>query len=158
MNINPVHVVERGVLLVPEGGIPIVTDFADKECQIQSNGVDLRLKDGVCLMARACKNVELYEHFCMINCFGAIWIRSSFSRRGVFCSSGLFDVSFGVGVPGGSIGGITLYNMSEDTVVIPSMTRICQMVFFSALPEHVGKPYDGYYNKNQTIHSQLVSK
>jgi len=63
------------------------------------------------------------ERFNMDGVFGAIWTRSSFSRRGIFHTAGLFDES-------GPIR-ITLYNMGNESVTIDKGTRVCQMVVFN---------------------------
>lgn len=151
MNINPLKVIERGILIAPKD-YPIETDFNAKECQISSNGVDLRINETVTLQPKSFKNVELMERFNMDGVFGSIWTRSSFSRKGIFHTAGLFDDGFGKNIEGGSVGGVSLYNMGEEPVTIKKGTRICQMVFFESKP---AKKYNGFYNKNQTIKSQF---
>jgi len=149
-NINPITVLEKGILKAPHD-YPIITDLKEKECQISSNGIDLRINETITLQPGKFKNVELMERFNMDGVFGAIWTRSSFSRRGIFHTAGLFDDGFGIGIEGGSVGGVSLYNMGEDYVTIEKGTRICQMVFFESDP---AKKYNGFYNQNQTIKSQ----
>jgi len=122
MNINPMEVLKRGIIIAPKD-YPLVTDFKEKECQISSNGIDLRINETVVIEPKSFKNVEIMERFNMDGVFGAIWIRSSFSRRGIFHTAGLFD-------DGNEKLKITLNNMSEDAIMIEKGTRICQMVFF----------------------------
>lgn len=124
MNINPYEVLKRGVLIAPKDS-PMNIDLSTKECQISSNGIDLRIKENAVIPSQGFKNIEIMERFCMDGVIGAIWIRSSFSRKGVFQSSGLFDET-------GPIY-ITLNNMGNEPVTIEKGTRICQMVFFEVV-------------------------
>lgn len=145
MNINPLEAVKRGYVYAPEQ-FPIITDFTHKECQISSNGVDLRIAYDYAIDMGEQKNVEILERFNMPGVFGMLWIRSSFSRKGIFMSCGLFDDGFC------GVGGVTLYNHGNEDICIKAGTRICQIVF---LPSNPAKSYDGHYNKNQTIVSQF---
>jgi deoxycytidine triphosphate deaminase len=151
MNINPKEIIEKGYVISIDPNYPINTDMSSKECQISSNGVDLRIAETVTIDAKSFKNVQILEHFNMNGVFGAIWVRSSFSRKGIFQSSGLFDDGFGVNIENGSIGGISLYNFTDAPINIEKGTRICQIVCWKSNP---AKKYNGYYNNNQTIISQ----
>lgn len=139
MNVNPLKVIELGILKSRDGS-PI-----PEEC-IQQVGVDVRIATEVVLEPKGFVNTEIYEQFNMQNYFGKPTIRSSFSRKGVFISSGEYDPGFC------GIGGISIYNFSENKVTIPALTRIAQMVVF---PANSAKMYDGHYNKVQSIDSKL---
>lgn len=134
--INPKEVIERG----------IIGNLADVEEQIQSNGVDLTIKNDIIIPSCGFINIELNEHFDMQDTFGLIRIRSSFSRKGIFLSSGIFDSNFR------GAGGISLYNLSAKPFEAKKGMRVCQMIVFKG---DVAKPYDGFYNKSKSIKSKL---
>jgi len=117
------------------------------------NGVLLRINETVTINLKSFKNVEIMERFNMDGVFGAIYIDNDFHMKYPQCwhTAGLFDDGFGVGISGGSIGGVSLYNFGDEAITIEKGTRICQMVFFESNP---AKKYDGFYNQNQTIKSQ----
>ncbi len=138
MNVNPKEVIARGIISTRDGS-PI-----PEEC-IQQIGVDLRLLNEVTINPCSFVNTEFYEKFDMQDTFGKPTIRSSFSRKGIFISSGEYDPGFN------NFGGVSIYNLSDSPVTIPAMTRIAQMVVQNA---NTAKMYDGFYNKNNTIESQ----
>ena len=148
--VNPWEVLEKGYIIGLKDN-PINVDLNSKECQVSSNGIDLRINEDVTIEPKSFKNVEIMERFNLDGVFGAIWVRSSFSRKGIFHSAGLFDDGFGKNIEGGSVGGVSLYNMGDEPITIKKGTRICQMVFFHSFP---AKQYNGFYNQNQTIESQ----
>ena len=117
------------------------------------NGVYLRIAETVVIEPKSFANVEIIERFNMDGVFGTIIIDNEFHKQHPQCwhTAGLFDDGFGIGIEGGSVGGVSLYNMGEDYVTIEKGTRICQMVFFESDP---AKKYNGFYNQNQTIKSQ----
>lgn len=144
LNLNPIDVLKRGIIYSTDEN-PIIVDFDNKECQIAQVGIDLRIKDAIVLKPLQGKNVELVEKFNMQDNVGYIWVRSSFSRRLIKLSCGIFDPHFQ------GCGGVSLYNFGEEEVTIQANTRICQMVIYPAV---FAKPYNGFYNQNQTIESQ----
>ena len=105
----------------------------------------LVLRESIELCPHCFINVEVNENFDMQDTFGLIRIRSSLSRRGIFLSSGIYDPGFK------GVGGVTLYNFSDDTINIAKYTRIGQMIVFQA---NSAKKYNGFYNQNKTIKSQ----
>lgn len=140
MNINPKVVVERGFVQGVE-----FTDADHPECQIQQNGVDLRITRDIKLQHGSFVNVEFIETIhCIDNVFAMpVCVRSSLSRKGIFMTSGVYDTGYS-GPGGGSI-----YNMSGGTIRIEAGTRVCQIMFFRS-PEDTEK-YDGGYNHTDSI-------
>lgn len=126
-----------------------VKGIDNPEEQIQQNGIDLRVAWNVVLQHGECKNVDFIETIhCWDNCFALpVATRSSFSRKGIFCTSGLWDTGYN------GPGGCTIYNLSGNEVFINYGTRICQIVFISA-PKNTTK-YNGYYNQTTNINSKL---
>lgn len=145
MNINPMEVLKRGII----SGIDETLTPEDKEYQVAQVGIDLRINEDVILQPKSGKNVEIMEKFDMQDTVGYLWVRSSFSRRLVFISCGIFDPGFC------GTGGISLYNMGEEPFEIKKGTRICQVVVY---PATFARMYDGHYNKNDSITSQYEEK
>lgn len=116
-----------------------------KPHQIQQVGIDLTLKEDLELQHGFTKNVEVNEVFNMQNCFGLTTIRSSYSRQGIFTTSGIYDPGF-VGK-----GGLTLLNFSGFILRLPAGTPIAQIVIFQGAVE---KTYDGVYNYSGSIDSK----
>ena len=135
MQINPKEIIKRKI---------ITNLFSEKE-QVQQCGIDLSLKEPLTIQPGKFKNIELNEKFDMQDTLGIIKIRSSLSRKGINISSGYFDPFFE------GVGGISLYNHSDEVLELPMGFRVCQMVCFKA---DYAKKYDGFYNKNKTIKSQ----
>jgi deoxycytidine triphosphate deaminase len=135
MQLDPRVVLKRGIIKV-----------ADEDAQLQQVGVDLTLSEDVTILPGRCVNTSVAELFDMQDTFGLITIRSSYSRRGVFLSSGVYDPGFK------GVGGVTLYNLSTETITLLKGTRIAQMIVFFAKP---AKEYDGHYNHNHNIKSKL---
>ena len=74
-----------------------------------------------------CKNILLNEQIELpANLCGELKIRSTYSRQGIFLSSGFWDSGFK-----GTLG-CTLYNMSDKIIIIPQNERICQFVCLEA--------------------------
>ena len=125
MIVNPKRVFKQG----------IVQD-ALKE-NIQQNGIDIRTEDEVVLPPKSFKNILCIESvFVPSELVGRLNIRSSFSRKGVFCTSGLWDSGFK-----GRLG-CSLYNLSDDTITIPKGERIAQIFFLVARSASM---YNGQY-------------
>jgi len=130
---NPKEVIKQKII--------IPTD----NTQIQQVGVDLTLRNSIELEPHSFINTELAEQFNMKDYFGFLVIRSSYSRKGIFISSGVYDPGFK------GVGGISLYNMSDETIKIDAGTRICQIIVFKA---NSASDYDGHYNHNNSIESK----
>jgi deoxycytidine triphosphate deaminase len=139
MNINPWICFQR----------QYVKGIDQPQQQIQQNGIDLRIGTDIILPHGQCKNIDFIETIhCWENCFALpVATRSSFSRKGIFCTSGLWDTGYN------GPGGCTIYNMSGSEISIAYKTRICQIVFFPA-PTNTNK-YSGYYNQTTDINSKL---
>lgn len=133
-HLSPDEVVERGIIR-----------FAGKD-QIQQVGIDLTVKHDTEIPAGGFSNIEVAEQFDMQDCFGIINIRSSYSRIGLFCSSGIYDPGFN------GIGGLTIYNFGDKRFLKAGM-RIAQMLVFSGA---YSSQYEGHYNSNKSIDSKLV--
>jgi deoxycytidine triphosphate deaminase len=134
MQIHPRIVIERRIIF----------NLQNETKQIQQVGIDLTIKEDILLKPKEFKNVEVNEMFDMRDCFGLIVVRSSYSRIGVFVTSGVYDPGFK------GVGGVSIYNLSDTNVIIQKGTRICQMVVFEAN----GETYNGHYNSNNSIKSK----
>jgi len=133
MQLNPKEIIEKKILI------------PSKYTKIQQVGIDLTIKDKIIIPAKGFVNVLVNEKFDMQNTFGLIVIRSSLSRQGIFCTSGVYDPGFN------GVGGVSIYNLSEKQVELVKGFRIGQMICFEANP---AKQYTGFYNKNQTHESK----
>lgn len=133
-NIAPLDVIKLG----------IVSNVTAE--QIQQVGIDLRIANDVILDPHSFINVEVMEKFFMRDVFGLIRIRSSLSRLGIFLSSGVYDPGFQ------GVGGLSLYNFGKQRASFSKGTRVAQIIIFPAASSSV---YDGHYNNNNSIDSQL---
>jgi deoxycytidine triphosphate deaminase len=115
----------------------IIYNVLNEKVQLQQVGIDLTIKNEVRLKHGTSCNVEFNEKFNMKNCFGVFYVRSSFSRKGVFVTSGVYDPGFN------GTGGCTIYNMSGEDVIVDKNTRVGQMIVFKA---NKASDYNGYYN------------
>jgi len=131
-HLSPREVLDRGIV-----------KFVSPD-QIQQVGIDLTLKNDVEIPAHGFANVEVEQAFDMNDCFGLINIRSSFSRIGLFCSSGVYDPGFN------GTGGLTIYNFGDKRFLQAGM-RIAQILIFSGA---FNSKYNGYYNQNKSIKSK----
>jgi deoxycytidine triphosphate deaminase len=121
--------------------------------KVQQVGIDVTLKrpdsckDNVLrLFPNSHYNIEINESVDLpINVYAELRIRSSWSRKGVFQSSGIYDPGFH------GTCGMTLYNLSSEPVEIPINERIAQMVFYEA---DAASSYDGHYNHTNSSESQ----
>lgn len=139
MQINPKRVIERG----------IVQQVKNQDEQVQQVGIDLTLAQDVTLKPLSFANVEVQEKFNMQDTFGLIVIRSSFSRKGIFTTSGVYDPGFN------GRGGVSIYNMGDKVVHMMQGERIGQMIIFKADPASM---YNGFYNKTNEVSSQYDRK
>ena len=95
--------------------------------EIQQVGIDLSVSEEVRLKPGSSYNVLFNETVELpSNIYATFNIRSSFSRRGVFASTGIYDPGYV-----GSVG-CTVYNMGEEELVIPKNERVGQMLFLIA--------------------------
>lgn len=115
MQINPKEIVERGII--------IPCEFTE----VQQVGIDLTLSLGVEIKHGESVNVSFNEKVKLpIDVFSTFYQRSSFSRKGVFMTTGVYDPGYE-----GSIG-CTIYNMSGQDLSIPANHRVGQMLFWKA--------------------------
>ncbi len=142
MNLNPIKVIERKI-------ITLRVNVADK--QMQQVGIDLTIKGkgDFVITAGEFRHIECNEVCDMQEYMGLIYIRSSYSRMGIFSSSGVYDPGYK-----GSIG-VTIYNMSSKPIIIKQNSRIAQFVVYIADASHL---YDGYYNNTTDQQTSKLEK
>lgn len=152
MFINPEQVLKNRLLIPVEGSDPFNKE-SNYGTRIAQNGIDCTLKEELVLPPMSFKNVQIGERFRVPNDVVA-WPfpRSSYSRKGVFISSGLYDSGFGFDREQGAAGGVSIYNFSDQTVVIPKGERILQFVFCKGEAYQL---YDGHYGKTDDISSKI---
>jgi len=120
----------------------------DPEKQIQQVGIDVTLKltEPYELKPLSFVNLDINEGVDLPdNIYSTLNIRSSFSRKGIFQSSGIYDPGFH------GTCGLSLYNLSNKPIIFEPNQRIAQMVFFDADAASV---YDGHYNHTDSSESQ----
>lgn len=154
MQINPKTVLENKWLIPSPNSNPFRNDDEpDYGTKIAQNGIDCTLSEDLVLEPHSHKNVEIAERFRVPdNVIAFPFPRSSYSRKGIFISSGLYDSGFGFNREEGATGGVSFYNMSEETVVIPKGTRVLQFVYMTG---EMYQPYNGHYSKTDNIESKL---
>ena len=152
MQINPKTVLERKWLIPAPGADPF--DKSNKiGTKIAQNGIDCTLKEDLVLEPKSFKNVQIAERFRVPpDVIAWPFPRSSYSRKGVFISSGLYDSGFGYDREEGAVGGISIYNFSDETVVIPKGQRIIQFIYVKG---QMFEPYTGHYGKSDDISSKI---
>ena len=133
MQINPMIVMSKGI-------IKKVTDE-----HIQQVGIDLSIAKTIQILPKSFANVAVEQEFNMQDCFGIVTQRSSYSRKGIFVTSGVYDTGF-IGQ-----GGFTIYNMTNDLIQLDAGTRVAQMIVYEANP---ASKYDGHYNDSESIDSK----
>lgn len=125
MQINPQKMIEERVL--------IPCPFT----QVQQVGIDLTLKEAVCVEDGKSANVLLNEEvFLPKNIFATFTHRSSYNRKGIFITGSIYDPGYE------GVVGCTIYNLSGKIIEIDANERIGQMVFFEADP---ASKYDGQW-------------
>jgi deoxycytidine triphosphate deaminase len=128
MIVNPQKLIDQGIV--------VVSEFS----KCQQNGIDLSLREQLTLEPKQCKNIFLNERIALPDGLcGELKIRSTYSRQGVFLSSGLWDSGFQ-----GNLG-CTLYNMSDQVITIPANERVCQLVCSEADSAGI---YNGRYQNS----------
>ena len=138
--INPKKILADKVFIPAENWNP-------KE-QIQQVGIDVTLKltEPYELKPLSFVNLDINEGVDLPdNIYSTLNIRSSFSRKGIFQSSGIYDPGFH------GTCGLSLYNLSDKSIIFEPNQRIAQMVFFDADAASV---YDGHYNHTDSSESQ----
>ena len=97
------------------------------EENIQQNGIDIRVEKGFTLQPKSFKNILCIESiFVPDNMMAIFHVRSSYSRKGVFLTSGVWDSGFQ-----GRLG-CSMYNMAGTSITIPDGERIGQVYFIYA--------------------------
>ena len=125
MQINPKEIVERGIVSMSE--------FAE----VQQVGIDFSISETVNIRQGGSVNVSFNETIALPDdVFSLFNIRSSFSRRGVFATTGVWDPGYV-----GSLG-CTLYNLGDSPIRIEKNTRVGQMLFFKA---EAASSYEGQW-------------
>jgi len=95
--------------------------------EVQQVGIDLSINRTIKLAQGQSMNVDFEETIHLPNdIYSTFHIRSSFSRKGVFATTGIYDPGYV-----GSLG-CTLYNLGTSPIVIEKGTRVGQMLFFKA--------------------------
>lgn len=123
--INPKIIIKKGIV--------ISSEFTE----IQQVGIDLTISEEVLIQHGKSINILFNEKIKLPkNMYATFYQRSSFSRKGIFMTTGIYDPSYQ-----GSLG-CTIYNMSGDEVSIPKNHRIGQILCFKA--EAAGK-YKGQF-------------
>jgi|LSPZ01.1.fsa_nt_gi deoxycytidine triphosphate deaminase len=123
-------------------------------------GIGLHIDETLELQPRESKNIKFSETVSIpTNMMMTIYLRSSFTRIGLFQSSGIFEPGYGMDDsfgPTGATTGTTLFNASNSVIKIERGFRIAQAVFFKV---QAAKKYDGHYNKKENgINSQYEGK
>lgn len=115
MQINPQTVLDRGIISYCE------------TTKVQQVGVDLSIGQGFTLEHGESKNINFRESIKLPNNMYALFFqRSSWSRKGVFATTGVYDPGYQ-----GTLG-CTIYNMSGSQVRFEEGDRIGQMICFLA--------------------------
>lgn len=105
--------------------------------EVQQVGIDLTISQSITIEHGRCFNVLFNETIALPkDVFATIHQRSSYSRKGVFITTGIYDPGYT-----GSLG-CTIYNMSGGTINIEVNTRIAQIVCFEA---DAASEYNGQY-------------
>ena len=139
MQINPKTIIERRILIPSKG------------TQIAQNGIDCTIAETTTIPSKGFVNVAIAERFNIPQDMIAYpFPRSSYSRRGCFISSGLFDS--GYKNIDAAPAGVSIYNMSNEDITIEKDTRILQFIFIRG---ECASMYDGYYNHTSSIESKL---
>lgn len=115
MQINPKEMIDRGVVSY------------GNHTEVQQVGIDLSTISSFTIKHGECMNIIFSERINLPEDIFALFnVRSSFSRKGIFTSAGVYDPGYE-----GSIG-CTIYNMSGSDQYIEKGTRIGQILCFKA--------------------------
>lgn len=106
--------------------------------KVQQIGIDLSIPGEITLKTGESINIYLNETIKLpIDMFATFHQRSTYSRKGVFVTTGIYDPAYE-----GSLG-CTIYNLGP-IVTIPKNERIGQLVVFKA---DAASAYQGQYQK-----------
>ena len=123
--INPKTIVEKGIL------------HLSNNSSVQQVGIDLSTMGQFVIEPGKSRNIDLAELIKLPdNVYATFTQRSSYSRRGIFMTTGIYDPGYE-----GTVG-CTVYNMSDDTLTVKAGDRLGQMLFFEA---DAASSYDGKY-------------
>lgn len=112
--INPQEILERGIVKGSE--------FS----KVQQVGIDLSTSEEIHLKTGESKNILLNETIKLpIDMYAQFYQRSSYSRKGVFVTTGIYDPGYE-----GSLG-CTVYNLGPE-ILIPKNERIGQVLVYKA--------------------------
>lgn len=115
MQLNPQIILDKKILI------------PSQYTKCQQNGIDCSTREEIKIKSKGFLNILLNEEVKIPkDCFMILYSRSSYSRQGIFVTSGLYDSGFF-----GTIG-CSIYNLSDEEIVIPKNERICQAVFWKA--------------------------
>lgn len=150
-NINPKKVVKKGWVILA------------KESQIQPCGIDFTIDRDLTLEPypkSPAVNILFQEYVKIPKNVGMdLILRSSHSRRGIFKASAFYEPNYGSGdkiKDTGATTGITLVNLSSETITFKKGDRIAQAIFH---PAEVAYAYNGHYNQNvKNVESQYSTK
>lgn len=124
MQINPQRVLDEKIV--------IPCEFT----KVQQVGIDLSIPGEITLKTGESVNIYLNETIKLpIDMFATFHQRSTYSRKGVFVTTGIYDPSYQ-----GSLG-CTVYNLGP-AITIPKNERIGQLVVFKA---DAASAYSGQY-------------
>ena len=139
MQVNPKTIIDRQILIPSKG------------TEVAQNGIDCTIADTTTIPSKGFVNVAIAERFNIPQDMIAYpFPRSSYSRRGIFISSGLYDSGYNnlQSAPAG----VSIYNMSDQDITIEKDTRILQFIF---LRGECNSMYDGHYNNCKTHESKI---
>jgi len=115
MQINPRTILDRGIIKYVE------------TTKVQQVGVDLSIGQDFVVEAGKSKNINFRESIKLPdNMYALFFVRSSWSRKGIFVSSGVYDPGYQ-----GTLG-CTIYNMTGEDVKFTEGDRIGQIICFLA--------------------------
>lgn len=113
--INPKQIVERGIVKL------------SKYSSIQQVGIDLSIAESITVKHGCSQNILLNETISLPkDIYGTFTQRSSYSRLGIFVTSGIYDAGYS-----GSLG-CTVYNLSGSPITINIGERIGQLICYKA--------------------------
>lgn len=128
MQINPRTILDRGIIKYCE------------TTKVQQVGVDLSIGQDFTVKHGESKNINFREMIKLPdNMYALFYVRSSWSRKGLFVSSGVYDSGYE-----GSIG-CTVYNMSGQDHTFIEGDRIGQIICFLA---DAASSYNGQWKES----------
>ena len=111
MQLNPQQIIDEGILII------------SKWTECQQIGIDCSTSEEVILPPKGFKNILLNESVELPNeVYMMLYQRSSYSRKGVFITSGIYDSGFC-----GKVG--CSFTIQMKKTIIPANTVNCQAYF-----------------------------